>query len=214
MGRSPFAITCALFTLSALPPPPVHLYYIVPSFFLFTHRHTLVPPNPLPFFYLCPTRSPCHFSHLKFTSHKSFPSYPQFLPPHWDLNSRLNSSNGFYKYDLPKKFQRCHVTLQSLKKKIGFWTKELMSCGTKVLSRCENKQRAQKSRGPIRPSSNVAFLSRRIQCKWAKTIVWANLHWIRRDRSATFELGLSWTLKWAWLMSPHSVLKDWIGTLR
>ena len=24
----------------------------------------------------------------------------------------------------------------------------------------------------IRPSSNVAFLSRRIQCKWAKTIIW------------------------------------------
>ena len=27
----------------------VYQYYIVPSLFLFTHRHTLVPPNPLPF---------------------------------------------------------------------------------------------------------------------------------------------------------------------
>ena len=36
------------------------------------------------------------------------------------------------------------------------------------------------------------FLSRQIQCKWAKTIAWAtNLRWIRRDRNATFELGLT-----------------------
>ena len=41
------------------------------------------------------------------------------------------------------------------------------------------------------PSSNVAFLSRRIQCKLAQTMVFANSHWIRRDRNATFELSLS-----------------------
>ena len=43
----------------------------------------------------------------------------------------------------------------------------------------------------VRPSSNVAFLSRRIQCKLARTMFFAHLHWIRRDRNATFELGLT-----------------------
>ena len=43
----------------------------------------------------------------------------------------------------------------------------------------------------LRPSSaNVAFLSRRIQCKLAQTMVFAHLHLIQRDRNATFELGL------------------------
>ena len=79
--------------LSALPPLPVYLYYIVPSFVLFTHHHTLVPPNPLPFLPLPHTFTmPLFTPKIHFTQILS--PYPQFLPPHRDLNSRINSSNG------------------------------------------------------------------------------------------------------------------------
>ena len=77
-------------SLSALPPLPVYQYYIVPSFFLFTYRHTLVPPNPLPFSPLphtltMPLFTPkIHFTQILFLL---------YLPPHWDLNSRLNFIN-------------------------------------------------------------------------------------------------------------------------
>ena len=67
-------------------------------------------------------------------------------------------------------------------------------CLTDVCSDIPSSSNSQPLAHPLlqlRPSLNVAFLSRRIQCKWAKTIVWANLHWIRRERNATFELSLT-----------------------
>ena len=68
MGGSPIAITSALFTLSALPPPPVYQYYTVPF--------TLAPLNPLPFLPL-----PHTFTMSLFTPHNSSlpPTHYSFL---------------------------------------------------------------------------------------------------------------------------------------
>ena len=47
---------------------------------------------------------------------------------------------------------------------------------------------------PVRPpSSNIELFMRQThvrECKWAKTIVQANLHWVWHMKSSTFELGL------------------------
>ena len=43
----------------------------------------------------------------------------------------------------------------------------------------------------FRPGSNVELHMSRTQCKWAKAIVWADLHWVRLMWSSTFDLGLS-----------------------
>ena len=77
----------------------------------------------------------------------------------------------------------------------------LNSSQAKIQRRCKNIQPYYILKC-LRPSSNVAFLLRRIQCKWAKTIVWANLHWIRRDRNATFELGL---IRYLYIYVSYSV---------
>ena len=42
----------------------------------------------------------------------------------------------------------------------------------------------------VRPGSNVELHMNRTQCKWAKAIVWADLHWVRLMWSSTFDLGL------------------------